>query len=94
MFKLNLFAFILAFAIGIGCCYVINPPPKVVMKFPSPNNVGKVIYRDSEENCFTFRADKVQCTKDARPQPIQIEEDFSNQKRRRHMETSLSRRHV
>lgn len=76
MFKLNVFAFIVSFAIGIACCYVISPAPKVVMKFPSPNNAGSVVYKDREENCFTFRADKVQCTKDAKPQPIQLEEDF------------------
>jgi hypothetical protein len=76
MFRLNLLAFIIAFSFGIAYCYVSTPPSKVVVKFPSPNNAGKIVYRDNADNCFAFDANEVQCTKEAIPQPIYVEEDF------------------
>ena len=69
--------FFLAFGVGLLCCYFITPPPKVVVKFPSPYNAGQVVYKDSAENCFRFNADKVDCPADpglTRPQPLM--EDF------------------
>ncbi len=70
MFKFNTFYFIIAFSVGILACYIMNPKPKLVLKFPSPHNVGNIVYRDNTDNCFTFRADTVECTKDAVNQPI------------------------
>jgi hypothetical protein len=41
-----LVGFIIAFSVGIAACYLIAPAPKVVVKFPSPTNAGKVVYQD------------------------------------------------
>jgi hypothetical protein len=76
MFKINLFAFIIAFAFGIGYCYMMSPPPKVVVRFPSPANAGSIVYQDNAKNCFTFDAKETACSKDAISQPINVEEDF------------------
>ena len=66
--------FFCAFAIGLLACYIMTPPPTVVVKFPSPYNAGKVVYKDKAQNCFMFNADKVECPNDALPQPLT--EDF------------------
>lgn len=71
--------FFLAFAIGMLAVYLTAPPPTIVVKFPSPYNVGKVTYRDKADNCYKYVAEDVPCPKDAariRSQPIQ--EDFRN----------------
>jgi hypothetical protein len=72
MFSLNIFSFIAAFSVGIVACYLMAPKPKLVVRFPTPLNAGNIVYKDSDENCFVFKANKVQCTKETKPQPIII----------------------
>lgn len=74
MFKINLFAFIIAFSFGIGYCYMMSPPPKIVVRFPSPANAGSIVYQDNAKNCFTFDAKETACSKDAIAQPINVED--------------------
>lgn len=79
--KISPLYFILAFAAGLFYCYLVHPLPEVVYKFPSPTNAGKVVYKDKNEQCYKFKADKVACPIDRtliKPQPI--EEDFANKK--------------
>jgi hypothetical protein len=69
--------FFAAFAAGLLVCYLMSPKPEVVVKFPSPFNAGKVVYKDKASNCYKYNADKVACPKDSsmvKPQPIM--EDF------------------
>lgn len=76
--KIDLRYFLAAFALGLLVCYVMAPAPQVVVKFPSPYNVGKVVYKDKAGGCFMYRADKGSCPKDRsviRDQPIM--EDFA-----------------
>ena len=66
--------FFSAFAIGLLLCYVMQPKPEVVVRFPSPYNAGQVVYRDKAENCFTYRSTEVSCPANGdgvRPQPLQ-----------------------
>lgn len=44
---LNAPAFIIALGIGLMVTYVTVPPPKVVIKFPTPFNAGKIVYAGS-----------------------------------------------
>ena len=74
---INPLVFFLAFAAGLLICYLYQPPPTVVVKFPSPYNAGQIIYRDNSDQCYKYTADKVSCPLDKniiKPQPIQ--EDF------------------
>lgn len=78
--KINPFYFFLAFAVGLFYCYITNPKPEIIMKFPSPQNAGKIVYHDKENNCYKYKAEKVSCPTDknaVRDQPIQ--EGFVNQ---------------
>ena len=65
--------FFAAFAVGLLVCYIITPPPEVVVKFPSPFNSNQVLYHDKTDGCFMIGADKVPCPRDRsiiKPQPI------------------------
>lgn len=65
--------FFAAFAIGLLYCYMTTPPPEVVVRFPSPYNAGKVVYKDAGDACFTYDAAEVDCPGDRsliKPQPI------------------------
>lgn len=56
--------FFLAFAVGIFFCYITNPKPEVVLKFPSPFNAGKITYHDKANTCYKYEANKVDCPVD------------------------------
>lgn len=63
----------LAFSIGIFICYVTNPKPQIVFKFPSPTNAGKVVYKDKNDQCYSYKATKTECpsnTSAIKPQPV------------------------
>ena len=54
--------FFLAFGIGLLACYLMAPAPEVVVRFPSPTNAGKVVYRDEKtDSCYVYEADQVDC---------------------------------
>lgn len=75
--KINLKFFLISFAVGLLVCYVMAPAPEVVVKFPSPFNAGKVLYKDKAGTCFMYKADRSTCPKDrasVKDQPIM--EDF------------------
>jgi hypothetical protein len=78
----NPFYFILSFAIGLFIVYIFHPPPQVVVKFPSPYNVGKIIYKDKHESCYAYKAVPQSCDTNTIPQPLF--EDFRNQGRQLH----------
>ena len=61
---LNAPAFVLSFVAGILICYMTEPAPQVVVKFPSPHTAGKVKYRDQSDGCFMYRAEKHACPRD------------------------------
>lgn len=71
--RLNVSALVISFAVGILYTYLTTPPPRVVVKFPSPYNTGKVLYRDNADACFMFKSDSVDC-EGAHPQPLLFEE--------------------
>lgn len=79
--RLNFFYFILSFSIGLFVAYITNPQPEIILKFPSPTNAGKVIYKDKAGQCYAYKAEKKECPRDAgnvKAQPIL--EDFKNGK--------------
>jgi hypothetical protein len=69
MFKLNLFsklntyAFILSFCIGIFIVYLSEPPKKIIIQHPRPND-DKTIYRDDADNCYKYKTIEVKCPSD------------------------------
>lgn len=62
---ISLLWFILALCFGIFLTYISTPPPKVVIKYPTPDNVKKIVYRDTADTCYKYKAKQVQCPKDS-----------------------------
>lgn len=78
MFKIHPLYFLLAFSFGMFYCYITNPKPEVIVKFPSPINAGHVTYKSDNDTCYKYKADKVECPRDKskiKAQPIQEELD-------------------
>ena len=59
---LHPFAFLIALAIGIFYVYISTPPKRIVYKFPTPDNAGKIIYRDEAGTCYKYKAVTVPCS--------------------------------
>jgi len=55
------FAFFMALGIGLLYTYLTTPYPKIVYKFPTPYNAGKITYVDESNVCYKYKANKVQC---------------------------------
>tara|TARA_E500000331_G_C16829666_1_gene528664 strand:- start:105 stop:335 length:231 start_codon:yes stop_codon:yes gene_type:complete len=64
MFKINILAFILSFAIGVFFVYTTMPDEKQIMVYPSPDNIDHIQYKDGADNCFAFKQTKSQCPTD------------------------------
>ena len=57
-------AFFIAFAIGIFLTYIYSPPKKIIIKWPTPENAGKVVYKDHADVCYKYKANELPCPDD------------------------------
>ena len=53
--------FFISFCIGMFFVYISTPKPKVIIKYPTPENAGKVIYKDNSGVCYKYVANEVKC---------------------------------
>lgn len=51
--------------------YLFTPVPEVIYQYPTPENAGKIIYKDSADVCYTYNANEVECTGDEEETEIQ-----------------------
>lgn len=57
--------FIISLAVGLFFVYVWGPETKKVHLYPTPENSGKVQYKDKSDNCYIFKQQEVDCPKDS-----------------------------
>jgi len=68
---LNAWAFWIALGVGMLFAYVMAPSPKLVYKYPTPENAGKITYADKTGVCYRYKAIPVHCPEDPNEvQPI------------------------
>ena len=56
--------FLISFAVGLFFVYVLGPEMKTIYIYPSPENVGKYLFKDKADNCFYLEEEQVECPKD------------------------------
>ena len=75
--KLNsydILAFIIGVSIGIFVLYIYKPPPNIIIKHPTPENVDNTIYRNKDGGCYKYKAKEVPCNGIVLDHPIIISE--------------------
>jgi len=70
VFRFNFLSFIIAFTIGILYVYISTPKPKIVIKYPTPYNSNKIVYRNDNDVCYKYTVEEVKCTDKAIDQPL------------------------
>jgi hypothetical protein len=65
------FFFFIALFFGLFIVYISAPKPDIIIKYPTPDNAGKVVYKDSAENCYKYKAEQVKCPKNPEIQKVQ-----------------------
>lgn len=57
-------AFFIALSIGLFFTYIYSPPKKIIIKWPTPENAGKLVYKDHADSCYKYKADEIPCPDD------------------------------
>jgi hypothetical protein len=69
---------VVSFAVGLAIMMLTVPKPRVVVKFPSPDNVDTHVYKGSDNTCYKIAADEEECPSDGkqvRSQPVSTNVD-------------------
>ena len=53
--------FFISLALGIFLVYLNQPTPTIIYVYPTPENVGRIQYKDKVGNCYNFTASEVKC---------------------------------
>jgi hypothetical protein len=59
--NIKFFPLLISFALGIFIVYILKPTAIVIIKYPNPENVGKLIYKDRNGTCFVYETKEVDC---------------------------------
>ena len=58
------FYFFIALFVGLFYTYLTTPMPEIIIKYPTPENVGNIIYKDRADVCYKYVAKEVACPAD------------------------------
>ena len=64
--------FFISFAIGILYIYLTDDFNKVIIMYPTPENINKYTYVDKSNKCFNYKLKETTCHKDS----IKINVDY------------------
>lgn len=53
--------FFISFFIGILLVYISVPTPEVILRYPTPHNAGKLVYKDDADMCYVYDSKEIAC---------------------------------
>ena len=60
---LSLKHFFISFFIGMFIVYITVPLPEIIIRYPTPNNSGSIIYKDNADVCYVYDSNEITCPK-------------------------------
>jgi hypothetical protein len=65
MFKfIDIRIFIISLAIGLFYIYIAEDYKKVIIMYPTPDNIKNTQYKDKTGNCFSYNLKEIKCPLD------------------------------
>ena len=65
MFKfIDIRIFIISLAIGLFYIYIAEDYKKVIIIYPTPDNIKNTQYKDKTGNCFSYNLKEIKCPLD------------------------------
>jgi hypothetical protein len=61
MVRINIFTLFLGLFCGFFLVYIITPSPKIVLKYPTIEDVNKTTFVDDDNICYRYYAEEVKC---------------------------------
>ena len=58
------FWFLAALCVGLAYTYLCSPPPRVVIKYPTPFNIRDTTYIDERGVCYKYKIKETPCPPD------------------------------
>ena len=63
MIKIDIFFILLGLCLGFFVVYVTAPAPKIIMKYPTVDNIQDTTYVDENGVCYKYYAMEVNCSR-------------------------------
>ena len=57
--NINFSIFMITLGIGFLLVYVYQPKPKIVIRYPTPENLENIIYTDDSGLCYKYEAKEI-----------------------------------
>jgi hypothetical protein len=58
---IRLIPLIIGIIVGIIGIYFVKPEQSIIYKYPTPENAGKLIYKDKNGLCYKYTSKEVNC---------------------------------
>lgn len=63
MAKVEIFYIFVGLFLGLFLVYIITPPPRVILKYPTLENIQNTTYVDETGQCYRYYAKEIPCLK-------------------------------
>jgi len=61
--KIDIFFLLLGLFVGFFLVYVSSPSPKIILKYPTLENINSTTYVDESGKCYRYFAKETTCSK-------------------------------
>jgi hypothetical protein len=60
---IRLLPLVFGIVLGIIGILFVKPTQNIIHKYPTPENAGKIVYKDKNGVCYTYQSTQVDCDK-------------------------------
>lgn len=68
---LDIKLFLISLSIGLFYIYLAEEYKKVIVIYPTPDNVSKYQYKDQSDQCFSYELNEIKCSSNYNKIPMQ-----------------------